>query len=620
MKRNKLFITAALAVFLTGLLTGFLRAEADNKDDDQFSGSFMVGYRMVDTSGTETKYMEDINLEKGPRLFEFKLHFAPQGDLKKLFDRMDLRAYNFGGDPYETLGLEVEKYGKYKFQYDRRKSTYFYHDNLNSEDLHTFNFDRINDSGMLKVWLGNKSHAYLDFNRYTKKGSSTTSFDFNRVEFEFDRPIDEESMEIAMGLDYSSKVFSFALEEKIQDYNNANSMFLPGYADGGAFSNYPSALYLFHLDQPYDMKGYTHSAKFTAAPFKNFLLRGSLKLIKQDTDITYYEDAWGVDLYGDDFSYLNGGSGNFTRKIQLYDVDFSYLLSAKLAIVGGVRYQNFDQTGSLTANGETTPVNWQYESGGVEGGIQYQPSAKIGITLGYRFERRDIEDEVEIAKVNGPTDRTGFFGTLNWKPSKAFGLTADYQNGTYDNPFTLTSPTDYNRFRLTLKYALKTFYASGSYLYNESKNDQIAGLWKATKNQLNLRLGFHGQKVKMSAGYALIDVKRDGNHDIAYPPPWTGGEGSYLWDVTFEGKSNLFDAYLYFNLDKSWGIGGYANLYSNKGSWELSRTTLKAFLKYECRGGFITQLGYRFVDFNEKELGLNDYKANIFEISFGYQW
>ncbi|UCH97026.1 MAG: hypothetical protein JSV88_09295, partial [Candidatus Aminicenantes bacterium] len=144
--------------------------------------------------------------------------------------------------------------------------------------------------------------------------------------------------------------------------------------------------------------------------------------------------------------------------------------------------------------------------------------------------------------------------------------------------------------------------------------------WESGKNQLNLRLGFHTRKVKGGAGYSLIDITREGDITVYYPPAWSGGEGSFLWDILFEGQSNLLDAYLYFYPAKAWALGGYLNYYENKGSWELSRTTLKAFLKYKCKTGFITQLAYRFVDFKEKELGYNDYKANILEISFGYQW
>jgi len=74
------------------------------------------------------------------------------------------------------------------------------------------------------------------------------------------------------------------------------------------------------------------------------------------------------------------------------------------------------------------------------------------------------------------------------------------------------------------------------------------------------------------------------------------------------------------NLEKNWRIGGYANSYSNKGFWEISRIMLKGYLEYTFNTGLITQLGYRYVDFKEKSSGYNDYKAHIFEISFGYRW
>ena len=616
MKKNKILLTAALVVCV--VVSGSLRAGEEKKDDRQFSGSFMLGYRLVDTDGVFTKYKEDINLEKGPRLFHFNLHFAPSGDLKKLFDTMDVRIYNFGGDPFESFGIDVQKYGTYKFQFDRRKSAYFYSDTWAAHDYHTFDFDRIRDSGMLKVWLGKQAHAYIDFDRYTKKGTSVTTFDFNRVEFEFDKPIEETSQEIAVGLDYAGKKFSIAVEERILEYNNVNSLFLPGYEDGGDFARYPSAMYLFTLNMPYDMEGNTHSVRVSAHPFKGLFLRGSAQFINQDTDFSYFEDAWGLDYLGYDFAYTDAGQGSFERKMKLYDFDMTLILTGKLALVGAARCRDFDQTGSITVNGKTTAVDLEYENGGMEAGLQYQLSGKFGITLGFRFERRDIEDEIEIKEENAPTDRTGFFGTINWNPGKTFGLTVDYQGGSYENPFTPISPTDYNRFRLTAKLKAKSIYANGSYLYSQSRNDDSK--WESSKNQFNLRLGFDSKKVKGGVGYSLMDVTRQGDITVYYPPAWSGGEGSFAWDILFEGQSNLLDAFLYFYPGKAWALGGYFNYYENKGSWKLSRSILKAFVKYQCKTGFITQLAYRIIDFKEKELGLNDYKANIFEISIGYQW
>jgi len=115
--RIKKIIVPVLIIFVFSLAVS-LRAD-EGKD---LKGQFMFGYRSVSTSGALTKYKEDINLDDGMRLFNLSLHYTPSGALKKLVDRIDLRVFNFGGDPFETFSLSAQKYGKFKFQYDRKKS------------------------------------------------------------------------------------------------------------------------------------------------------------------------------------------------------------------------------------------------------------------------------------------------------------------------------------------------------------------------------------------------------------------------------------------------------------------------------------------------------------------
>jgi hypothetical protein len=217
------------------------------------------------------------------------------------------------------------------------------------------------------------------------------------------------------------------------------------------------------------------------------------------------------------------------------------------------------------------------------------------------------------------TKRRGLFGNLLWKLTKSLKLTADYQYGTYQDVFTLTSPTQFHRFRLTTRFKAKQFYASGSYIFNKSESDILDDLWKTDRNQLDMRAGYKNKTIRFSLGYGLIDVKQQGNRIIAYPPSWSGS-GTFLWEILFEGKSNMLDAYLHVKMNKKLYFGGFIYSYRNKGSWELSRLTYKAFLKYHFANGFIGQFGYRLVDFKEKEFGYNDYKAGIVEISCGYHW
>lgn len=620
--RKKILLPIILSAFVFSLTFSLHAQEKENTKT--FSGKFSFGYRVVDTSGALTKYKEDINLEDGARLFNFNLHFTPDGNLKKIFDRIDLNVYNFGGDPYETFGLSVQKYGSYKFQYDRKKSTYFYED-LHAPgghlyDFHTFSFDRTSDSGSLKVWPAQNVALYLNFDRYTKEGDSVTTFDINRIEFEFDKPISEDSKELTVGLDMYFERISFVLEGRFLDYKNSNSLFLPGYADGGAGAGYPSSLDYFLLSQPYDFKTRTQTLKINARPLDNLLIAGSVQTITQDMHLTYSEDVGGISYLGRPFAYSLSGEGNFERGIQLYDLDISYLLFNKLAIIGAIRYNDFNQKGSLTIDGEREYTELYFDTLDFEGGLQYQFSPKFSLTLGYRNEARNLEG-VETATYEEKTQRNGAFGNLKLDLSHAFKLAIDYQRGWYDDPFTLISPTDFQRLKLTAKIRAQKLNVSASYLRNDSESKIYADRWESTKNQLSLRIGYQDEKVKLFGGYSLIDVEHKGDRTVKYPPAWTGG-GSFLWEILYEGESHLFDASISANLNNTWRIGAYTNIYSNNGFWEISRNMLKGYLEYAFGSGYITQIGYRYVEFKEKssDAGFNDYKAHIFEISFGYRW
>jgi len=583
----------------------------------------LIGYRMVDTSGADYKYQEDINLDTGLRLFNFSLHYTPSVKFKNLFDRIDLNVYNFGGDPFETLGLTVQKFGKYKFQYDHKKSTYFYHDLHEVSGGHfdplTFNFERIMDSALFEMTFGEYVDFYLNFDRYTKKGDSTPILDINRIEFEFDKPIEEESNELALGLDVHVKRYSLLFEERIHKYENSNSLFLPGYANGGPGATYLSSLNYLYLNQPYDFWTYTHTLKINARPLDNLLIKGSGQISDQDMNLSYSEDSDGIDYTGVPFTESFRGQGIFNRKIQKGDFDLTYLMSNKVAIVGAARYHKFEQDGTLTIDGSSESAALNFETLAFEGGLQYQFNPKLALTLGYRYETRDLEG-TETVTNETESIRSGFFGNAKWDFRQYFKLTIDYQRSYFDGPYTLISPTLIDRFRATAKGKVKQFNYSGSYLLTKSESKIPSELYESNKNQLKLRAGYSTEKFKLSAGYSFIDVEHKTDRIIAYPPSWSGPAGTFPWSVLYTGESHLLDGSLSVKVGKQWSVGSYANIYSNKGFWEISRTTVKAYVEYLFTNGFATQVGYRYVDFQEKDSGFNDYTANIFEVSFGYRW
>jgi hypothetical protein len=619
MNNKRIFFIAALIVF------GFSLAFSSPAEEEtkKLNGNLLFGYRFVDTDGTIQRYKQDINLENGLRLFNFSLQILPNETLKNLFDRIDIDINNFGGDPYETFRLAIQKTGKYKFQYDRRKSTYFYADQYKPDgvslyDPFTFDFDRTMDNIFFKVDVNKYADLYASFDRYGKKGQSSVAMDINRIEFEFDKPIQEDYREIAVGIDLHIQKFSFVFEEKVMDYKNANSLFLPGYADGGEDASYPSSLNLFTSNQPYNLKRYTHTFKATGRPLDRLLIKGYAQFSDLDMDLTYSEEADGVNYLGKYFMYGLSGKGNFDRDIQLYDFDVTYLLFDKLAVIGSFRYQNFDQDGSLTIDGEKQETTLGYDNRVIEAGLEYQFSPRLALSAGYRNDLRKL-DRLETVNYEHDTIQNGLFGHLKWDICSEFKFTADYQFGDYDNPFTLISPTSFNRLRFTAKGNIDKFYYSGSYLWNKSKSEIYSDLWNSTRNQLSLRAGYQSQTFKIFGGYSLIDVEHKGDRTISFPPGFNGA-GEFLWDILYEGKSNLLDASLSVTLEENWSVGGYANFYWNRGFWKIDRYFLKGYVEYTFDNGLITQVGYRYVDFKEGQIGYNDYTANIVEISFGYRW
>ncbi len=621
MKAKKIIISLTCVAFVLSL-TSVLPAQ--EKDSD-FHGKLKFGYRAVDTSGNgaDYRYKQDLNLNPGAYLQNFSLYYNPTNELKALFDRLDINLANLGNEPFSSFNISLQKYGKYQFQWDRRKSTYFYNDRTefggHLYDMHMFDFDRVMDSAFFKFWISKNIQLYGEYDGYTKQGESTTTLDINRVEFEYDKPIDESSRTAVVGLNAQVQRWNFIFEQQIQDYENTNSFFLPGYEDGGGGARYPSSLYYFNQGQPYSFKTYNTIFKLNARPLNGLTIKGIAQFSNMDMELKYNEEAAGMNYLGQPFEYGVMGEGKFTRKIGNYNFDINYLLTNNIGLVSAIRYQDMKQEGEMSVE-ESITSDYNYDTLGVDAGLQFLPVSQLVLTLGYRYEQRRLTD-LHTYTYEDKTNRNGFFGNLGWTPSRAFTLTFDYQFSNYDNPYTMTSPTNYNRLRGTLKWRSNNWYATGVWFYGKNTNDLVPDAqWESRRNQYNIRGGYHSTAVKAFVGFAYIDVESEGARSVMTPPGYSGPPGAFSWDIMYEGKSTLMDCSLVWNINEDWKLGGYVNSYTNKGSWEISRQMFKGYIEYLLPLGFSTEVAYRYVNFKEEMSGMNDYQANIFEFNFGYEW
>lgn len=97
-------------------------AEAAPAVEPGMSAAVEVGYRFTGMGGNFNVYRSVVDLGDGPKLFQADFAFT---ESNRLFDRLDVHANNWGGDPYSTIFANARKRGAYDFRASYRNFAYF---------------------------------------------------------------------------------------------------------------------------------------------------------------------------------------------------------------------------------------------------------------------------------------------------------------------------------------------------------------------------------------------------------------------------------------------------------------------------------------------------------------
>ncbi len=92
-------------------------------DENWLTGSIDLGYRWVGVGGSNNTYRSIVDLGSGPKLLG--TDFTIVDPKHRWFDRVDVRAYNWGDDPYATFHLDAKKAKLYEFSVDYRNIAYY---------------------------------------------------------------------------------------------------------------------------------------------------------------------------------------------------------------------------------------------------------------------------------------------------------------------------------------------------------------------------------------------------------------------------------------------------------------------------------------------------------------
>lgn len=613
----QLIVLAALVPLLVLPATGVLA------QDGSLSGEILIGYRSVSVDGSETKYKEDINLDDGPRLFKLQLDFNPGGELRQMVDEFRLDMDNYGGDPFETLHLGVRKFGAYSLRFDRRKSDYFYQDIIEiggnprlavDGDFHHFDFERVQDSASLDLDLNQRAKLSFGFDRTVRTGESTTTLDISRDEFEFDKPVDESLSDYRIGFSYAWDKVTLILQERQRDFENDYYLFVPGQAQGSPTT--ATVLDFFFLNQPYETETSEHTARLILKPNNNLTVRLSGVIQDTEQELAASERSQGLAFNGSPFTTNLAGAGEIERDVELFDADFNYRINNRFAVVGSAWQRELNQDGTFLWDGNLHAGTWDIETSGFQGGIQFAPSAQITVAAGFRTEERDVMHDFSDDAATDPldpetesTDQDGFYANVTWRPNRIVDLSLRWEDFSYDNPFTLVSPTD--RERLTLRGRVRLVSGlsiNGSYTANDVDNEDSG--WASSADNYQLTLSYRKNGFDASIGFGTIEIDRTVDQLVS-----TGT----LFNIAYESSSDFLDARVHWTKD-ALTLGANYREYQNDGSFALDREDARVFAEYTCSGGYLLYAGYRTVDYNETQFNFDDYDADITEIAVGYRW
>lgn len=621
MKRITLRI-ASMAALLALLPAWPLAAQ-----EGSFTGGFSIGLRSVDIGGADRKFREDFNLDDGPRLFDFHFDLVPEGSQRKVADQVVFDASNLGGDPFETIHFSARKYGDYKLVYNRTVSDYFYQDLIipvgtgdleksQDGDFHHFDFQRVRDTASLDIDLTQRATLTFGLERYTKTGESTTTLDIQRDEFEFDKPIDESLNTYIGGLSYAWEKATLTLTERVRDYENVYEVFLPGFSEGGEEGG--STLDFFFLDQPYSFTSNEHTVQLALRPSSKLHvdLLGNLQSL--DLDVDAEERSQGIGFSGAPFSEDVTGNGTINRDIDQYLVDLNYRVSDRVGIVAGARSQKLDQSGDFQFGGALNAGDWNIETTAFDAGIEFYVSSELTVAGGVVQETRKVDSDWSVAEggeedgrsESMDTDNTGFYATASWRPMAGADVTVDLESNSFDDPFTLASPTDRERYRVRGKYRWDNgLNLSGGYTKNDYENSNSG--WNADTEHLTLRLGWAGDRFDGSLGYSNVSAERSIDQLV---------NESTLFAVFYESDSDFLDGRFRFVATDRISFGADLRSYQNDGSFGVERDDYRGWIQIGFLDGYNVRAAYRMVDYNETGFNFDDYDADIVELSLGYDW
>ena len=513
---------AAVAGSSTASSAGTTGSPVPNTESS-LTGWIDLGYRWVSaTGGSFNTYRSFVNLGSGPKLLGTE--FTLVDPRHRIFDRLRVRAYNLGGDPYQTIHVDAEKSKLYQFSADYRDITYFdflpsWADPALSRGIvlneQAFDTRRKMGNYQLDLLPGSRIVPYLNWEYNSSAGAGTAAFFTDANQF----PVPYKQKELTniyrAGVRFELRRFHATIEQGGTTFKNDQQLFQnPGSA------NYGNILApvlgptsdLTSLLAATGVRGtsiYTRG-QFTAEPAPWLDLYGQFLYSQPKDDTNYQQTATGnlsqlnpLLLYSSQ-SFLLSSTAKLPHTTGAYGFEIRPMSRVRITANWMTdRLHNAGSAASKQVYGDAATPQQTAELlnsalvnnyNQAEINLFYDATSKLMVRGGYRYVWGDASDSVlpPAGLVSGDRAtlrRNVGLGGFRYRPAQNLSLTAEAEVGSSGATYFRTSLYDYQRIRAQARYqALKalTVTAALSGLLNHNPTPGVNSDYQALQESLSV--------------------------------------------------------------------------------------------------------------------------------------
>jgi hypothetical protein len=488
--------------------------------EDWITGSVDFGYRWVSDAGNFESYRSVVNLGQGPKLTG--IDFTILDPNKRFFDRLDARAYGWGGDPYSTAHVDARKLGIYDFSFDYSNIAYFnalpsYSNPLAPAgfDEQSFDTHRRNTSLSLDLRPGKTIVPYLAFDRNSGYGHGIVTWvQDSNDEFAVPTLLRDSTNNYRGGIRIEwCNCLHVTLEVGGTTFKDDDQATFSGanYGDNTT-PLLGQTLELTSLQQAYGIRGssiYT-KALATASPFSWLNLYGQFLFSEPRIDVHYTDLATGNFALLSELLFYSGqqniGTGAANQPHTSGNVGFEMRPFRRLRIIESWMTDRYHDAASpldaeqilltpktlgpdlITAANYSQAVNYNQQ----QTDVLFDLTSRLTLRGGYRYVWGDATVLAGPLSQSGPlaygqlSRNVGLAG-LTFRASQKLSVNLDYEGASSDRIYFRTSLNDYYKLRARARYQLAAslmLQANFQVLNNQNPNAAIQYNFGSRDNSL----------------------------------------------------------------------------------------------------------------------------------------